>query len=97
MSKQQNPADCREFNKSVGRKESDCDQQKEDMTQAHIARKTGYSRSMISRFLKEAKRQGVVEIRVHHPLALCEAPSMLSELLEPSAIALNYPTADAGR
>lgn len=41
----------------------------EDMTQAHIARETGYSRSMISRFLKEAKRQGVVEIRVHHPLA----------------------------
>jgi DNA-binding transcriptional regulator LsrR (DeoR family) len=41
----------------------------EDMTQAHIARKTGYSRSMISRFLTEAKRLGVVEIRVHHPLA----------------------------
>lgn len=41
----------------------------EDMTQAHIARKTGYSRSMISRYLKEARRLGVVEIRVHHPLA----------------------------
>ena len=41
----------------------------EDMTQAHIARETGYSRSMISRFLKEAKRLGIVEICVHHPLA----------------------------
>ncbi|NOX61957.1 MAG: sugar-binding transcriptional regulator [Chloroflexi bacterium] len=41
----------------------------EDLTQAEIARRTGYSRSMISRFLTEAKRQGVVEIRVHHPMA----------------------------
>ena len=41
----------------------------EDMTQAHIARKTGYSRSMISRYLKEARRLGIVEISVHHPLA----------------------------
>ncbi len=43
----------------------------EDMTQAHIARETGYSRSMISRYLKEAKRLGIVEIRVRHPLARC--------------------------
>ncbi len=41
----------------------------EDMTQAHIARELGYSRSMISRYLKEAKRLGIVEICVHHPLA----------------------------
>jgi DNA-binding transcriptional regulator LsrR (DeoR family) len=41
----------------------------EDMTQAHIARETGYSRSMISRYLKEAKRLGIVEICVHHPLS----------------------------
>ena len=41
----------------------------EDQTQAYIARETGYSRSMISRYLKEAKRLGIVEICVHHPLA----------------------------
>jgi len=41
----------------------------EEMTQAHIARKLGYSRSMISRYLKEAKQLGVVEICIHHPLA----------------------------
>lgn len=41
----------------------------EELTQAEIARRTGYSRSMISRFLTEAKQLGVVEIRVHHPMA----------------------------
>ncbi len=52
----------------------------EDMTQAHIARETGYSRSMISRYLKEAKRLGIVEIRVHHPLARC--PNLEKRLRE---------------
>jgi deoxyribonucleoside regulator len=40
----------------------------EGLTQAEIAQHTGYSRSMISRLLAEARDQGVVEIRVHHPL-----------------------------
>lgn len=38
------------------------------MTQAQIASQTGYSRSMISRLLTEARQQGVVEIRINHPL-----------------------------
>ena len=39
-----------------------------DMTQAQIAHSTGYSRSMISRLLTEAREQGVVEVRINHPL-----------------------------
>ncbi len=39
-----------------------------DMTQAQIAHQTGYSRSMISRLLTEAREQGVVEVRINHPL-----------------------------
>jgi DNA-binding transcriptional regulator LsrR (DeoR family) len=38
------------------------------LTQSQIAEQTGYSRSAISRLLAEAREQGVVEIRVHHPL-----------------------------
>lgn len=37
-------------------------------SQAEIARKTGYSRSAISRLLTEARQAGVVEIRINHPL-----------------------------
>lgn len=40
----------------------------EGRTQAQIARQTGYSRSMVSRLLKAAKEQGIVEVRIHHPL-----------------------------
>lgn len=40
----------------------------EGLSQHEIAVRTGYSSSMISRFLLEARKQGVVEIRVHHPL-----------------------------
>ncbi len=39
------------------------------LTQAAIAGRLGYSRSMISRLLTDAREQGVVEIRIHHPLA----------------------------
>ena len=39
-----------------------------DMTQAQVALRTGYSRSMISRLLAEAKAHGVIEIHIHHPL-----------------------------
>ncbi|MBL8057139.1 MAG: hypothetical protein JNK29_10600 [Anaerolineales bacterium] len=38
------------------------------LTQEQIAAQTGYSRSMISRLLTEARDQEVVEIRVNHPL-----------------------------
>ncbi len=41
----------------------------EGLTQAQIASQTGYSRSMISRLLTEARQQGVVEILIHQPLA----------------------------
>ena len=40
----------------------------EDLTQEQIARRLGVSRSQVSRMLKEAREQGIVEIRVHHPL-----------------------------
>ncbi len=41
----------------------------DEQTQEQIAAQTGYSRSMISRLLREARQQNVVEIRVHHPLS----------------------------
>jgi deoxyribonucleoside regulator len=40
----------------------------ENLTQTEIARRTGYSPSMISRLLTEARNSGVVEIRIHHPI-----------------------------
>lgn len=39
-----------------------------DMTQSEIAARTGYSPSMVSRLLSEARRHGIVEFRVHHPI-----------------------------
>jgi DNA-binding transcriptional regulator LsrR (DeoR family) len=38
------------------------------LTQQEISRTLGYSRSSISRLLSEARREGVVEIHVHHPI-----------------------------
>ena len=38
------------------------------LTQLEISQTLGYSRSSISRLLSEARREGVVEIHVHHPL-----------------------------
>lgn len=40
----------------------------EELSQNDIASRLGYSRSMISRLLSEAKTRGVVEIRIHHPV-----------------------------
>lgn len=40
----------------------------EGLDQAAIARRLGCSRSMVSRYLKEARARGLVEIRVRHPL-----------------------------
>ncbi len=39
----------------------------EDRTQEQIAQATGQSRSSVSRLLKEAREQGIVDIRVHYP------------------------------
>lgn len=38
------------------------------LTQERISQEIGYSRSAVSRFLTEARRTGVVEIRINHPL-----------------------------
>ncbi|MGQ0600474.1 MAG: sugar-binding transcriptional regulator [Anaerolineales bacterium] len=38
------------------------------LTQEEVAQQTGYSRSMISRFLTEARDLNVVEVKVNHPL-----------------------------
>lgn len=49
-----------------------------DMTQAEIAQQLGVSRSNVSRLLKEARRQGMVEIRIHSPLRT--SPALQREL-----------------
>lgn len=59
----------------------------ENMTQGEIARRTGYSRSMISRLLTEARQEGIVEIRVKHPLRRNEdAERQLIELYPLAAV-----------
>jgi len=40
----------------------------QQLTQEEIARRIGKSRSMVSRLLREAREQGVVEVRVRYPL-----------------------------
>ncbi len=49
-------------------------------TQAHIAKQVGYSRPTVSRLLTEAREQGVVHIRITHPLE--RAMSMEQELAQ---------------
>jgi deoxyribonucleoside regulator len=39
----------------------------QDRTQEQIAQETGFSRPTISRMLRDAREQGIVEIRVHYP------------------------------
>ncbi len=39
-----------------------------DLTQEQVAQRIGVSRSNVSRLLKEARKQGMVEIRIHSPL-----------------------------
>ncbi|MBC7252244.1 MAG: helix-turn-helix domain-containing protein, partial [Anaerolineae bacterium] len=39
----------------------------ENLTQSEIARRIGTSRSTISRLLREARANGVVEIIIHYP------------------------------
>ena len=38
------------------------------LTQMEIARRTGYSRSAVSRLLSEAREQGIVDIRINYPI-----------------------------
>jgi DNA-binding transcriptional regulator LsrR (DeoR family) len=40
----------------------------DELTQNEISANLGYSRSCISRMLTEARREGIVEIQIHHPL-----------------------------
>lgn len=42
-----------------------------NLKQEEIAARTGYSRSMISRLLTEAREKGVVEIHINYPLERC--------------------------
>lgn len=42
-----------------------------NLKQEEIAARTGYSRSMISRLLNEAREKGVVEIHINYPLERC--------------------------
>lgn len=46
----------------------------EDATQGDIAKRLGVSRATVSRLLTEARRQGIVEIKVHRPATLEEGP-----------------------
>jgi deoxyribonucleoside regulator len=50
-----------------------------DFTQEQIARRIGASRSNVSRMLKEARVQGMVEIRIHSPLRT--VPALQEELV----------------
>ena len=50
-----------------------------DLTQEQIAQRIGTSRSNISRMLKEARKQGMVEIRIHSPLRT--VPGLQEELV----------------
>jgi DNA-binding transcriptional regulator LsrR (DeoR family) len=40
----------------------------QNLTQSQIAQRIGYSRSMISRMISEARENNIVEIRIHYPL-----------------------------
>ena len=51
----------------------------EDLTQAQISRRIGTSRSNVSRMLKEAREQGMVEVRIHSPLRT--VPALQEELI----------------
>lgn len=50
-----------------------------DLTQEQIAQHVGVSRSNVSRMLKEARGQGMVEIRIHSPLRT--VPALQEELV----------------
>lgn len=43
----------------------------QNLKQDEIAKQTGYSRSMISRLLSEAREKGIVEVRINYPVLRC--------------------------
>lgn len=52
------------------------------LTQSQIAKRIGYSRSMVSRMIAEARESNIVEIRIHYPLQrLRELETALAEAL----------------
>ncbi len=54
----------------------------QNLTQSQIAQKVGYSRSMVSRMISEAREQNIVEIRIHYPLQrVRELEAYLQEVL----------------
>ncbi|MFI7635746.1 sugar-binding transcriptional regulator [Nonomuraea sp. NPDC049400] len=46
----------------------------EEATQGDIAKRLGVSRATVSRLLTEARKQGIVEIKVHRPATLRDGP-----------------------
>jgi len=42
-----------------------------NLKQDEIAKRTGYSRSMVSRLLAEAREKGIVEVHINYPLRRC--------------------------
>ncbi len=54
----------------------------QNLTQSQIAQKVGYSRSMISRMISEARENNIVKIRIHYPLQrIRELESYLQDVL----------------
>ena len=43
----------------------------QSLNQGEIAERTGYSRSMVSRLLAEAREKGIVEVNINYPLKRC--------------------------
>lgn len=55
----------------------------QNLTQSQIAQKIGYSRSMVSRLISEARESNIVEIRIHYPLQrVRELEAYLQDVLQ---------------
>ncbi len=55
----------------------------QNLTQSQIAQKVGYSRSMISRMISEARENNIVEIRINYPLQrIRELEAYLQQVLD---------------
>ncbi|HHJ07143.1 MAG TPA: hypothetical protein ENK24_06560, partial [Anaerolineae bacterium] len=64
----------------------------ENQEQSVIAKRIGKSRSMVSRLLQEARDQGLVEIRVRHPLQT--DPELESQLVQTFGLSRAWVLAD---
>jgi deoxyribonucleoside regulator len=69
----------------------------EGITQAQIAEKVGINRSMVSRMLAEARRKGIVEVKVHRPVMFDRElqERLISRFGLHSAYVFNFHGADA--